>query len=172
MTNHLAAAKALDELLLELIDKAAAIPDHVAEALKAGRSVAAISARIPEDGEIAVKAFAALESVEMNLLTLAEIAGGAEYADAWQKRIEDARAEELPAAAHASRMVQGVPKGERWIRFQTSELTDADPADFGLTAVPQEDGFTLIYGKKENMTAYLAAVKQANRERFGFHPKT
>ena len=163
MTNHLAAAKVLDELLLELIEKGAAIPAQVAEELKAGRALAGIGLRKPDDAELAAKAGVVLEGVEMNLLSQAEITGGAAYADAWQERILAARARERPseaAAAYVNRMVKGVPKGEHWIRLQTSELADADPAAFGLTAAAQEDGFTLVYGKKESVTAFLNEIRQ------------
>ena len=163
----LAAAKVLDELLLELIEKGAAIPARVAEDLKAGRALAGIGLRKPDDEELAAMAGAVLESVEMNLLSQAEIIADAAYAEDWQGRIYSARTQEQPLGAaqtpYVNRMVKGVPKGEHWIRFQTSELADADPAAFELTANPQEDGFTLIYGKKENVTAFLKEISKKER---------
>jgi len=162
MTNHLAAAKKLDELLLELIEKGAVIPAQVTEDLKAGRSLASIGLRNPGDEELSAKAGGILESVEMNLLAQAEITSGAAYADGWQALTAQARKEPfdtLPVSC-VNRMVKGVPKGEHWIRFQASEMADTDIAASGLTAVTQEDGFTLVYGKKENITAFLDIMRQ------------
>ena len=160
MTNHLSAAKALDELMLALIGQGAKIPAHEAEGLKAGRSLAAIHARQPDTEETAAKAAAALENVEMNLLSLAELQGGADYANAWQARIASAYQEEMVPPA-AAKMAYGVPKGVHWIRFQTAELPgDIPPESYDLTANPQEDGYTLIYGKKESIAAFLKDIRQ------------
>ena len=169
MTNHLAAAKVLDALLLELIEKGAAIPAQVTTDLQAGRSLAGISLRKPDDDELAAKAGVVLEGVEMNLLAQAEIMAGAAYADGWQARVAQALEQPLEAASavYANRMVKGVPKGEHWFRFQSSRLADTDPAAFGLTAVAQEDGFSLVYGKKENTTAFLDAVRQKENHQRG-----
>jgi len=161
MTNLLAAAKVLDELLLELIKRGAAIPAQITEDLKAGRALASISLRQPNDEELSAKAGGILEGVEMNLLSQAEITVDAAFADSWQFRAVQAREQALEAvpSAFVNRMIKGVPKGAHWIRFQTAEMADADPGAFGLTAAPQEDGFTLVFGKKEKVTAFLDEMR-------------
>lgn len=167
--NHLAAAKVLDELLLELIHKGAVIPAQVTEDLKSGRTLAGIAMRKPDDAELAAKAGVVLESVEMNLLSQAEITVDAAYADSWQGLIDKAREQdsEASSAAYVNRMVKGVPKGERWIRLQTTEPMEVDPEAFGLTAAAQEDGFTLVYGKKESITAYINEIRQKEIQKKG-----
>jgi len=57
----------------------------------------------------------------------------------------------------------GVPAGAYWVRVQASWLR-LTPEDFALTSVPQEDGFTLIYGKKKDVTGFLAEVRKIVRE--------
>ena len=168
MLNYHSAAKVLDSLMIELIEKGTEIPAHVVEDLKSGRSFASILLRTPDDIDIAAKAAFALENVEMNLLSSAEIKFGPKYAETWQKKIIAAYKEEIaqPAAISASKLVSGVPKGEHWVRVQTSELTefykqipDKTPETFGLTSVCQKDGYTLIYGKKEKVTDFLNCMK-------------
>lgn len=163
MANDLAAAKALDELMLALMAQDVEIPAHVAEDLKAGRALAGMGARKPEDAELAAKAATVLEGVEMNLLAQAELAFGTEQSDAWQEKINAAR--ELPpdaAAVYVNRMVKGVPRGEPWLRVRTSELEDTgtDPTAFGLAAAAQEDGYTLIYGKQESIDGFLKHIRK------------
>jgi len=155
MTNYYSAAKALDELMLELIAKGIEIPLHTVEDLKTGRSLASIGLRTPDDNEIAEKANFALQNVEMNLLSYAENAIGAEYAERWQKKIIEAYQEEN-SPKFASKMVSGVPKGEYWIRVQSSDLIDHPE---NLKTVAQDDGFTLIYGKKEIVIAFLKEIR-------------
>jgi len=164
--SYLNAAKVLDELMLELIARGLEIPGHVIDELKAGRSFVGISSRNPEDINIAAKAELALQNVEMNLLALAEIDAGTDYAEAWQRRVAGAYNKEFTPGApvSGSRMVSGVPKGEHWIRVQTSELADERPGDFALTAKPQDDGYTLIYGKKEDISAFLNKIRQKFRK--------
>ena len=172
MMNYHSAAKVLDALMIELIQKGAEIPAHVAGDLKSGRSFAGILLRTPDDIDISAKAAFILENVEMNLLSLAEIKFGADYAETWQKAIIGAYREEAAntTPASASKAVSGVPKGEYWVRVQTSELTafyerepDKLPETFKLIAVEQKDGYTLIYGKKENATAFLNCMKEFYR---------
>ena len=173
MMNYHSAAKTLDGLMMELIKKGAEIPAHVVDDLKSGRSFAGILLRSPDDADVAGKAGFILENVEMNLLSLAEIKFGPEYAETWQKAIIAAYKEEIApiASAAASKLVSGVPKGERWIRVQTSELAafyehepDKTPEVFDLTAVGQKDGYTLIYGKKENVASFLNQMKEFYRK--------
>ena len=165
MTNYYAAAKTLDELMLELIKNGMAIPSHVADDLKSGRSLTSIEQRQDCDVGIANKINTILERVEMNLLSLAESGVGAEYADEWQKRIAGAYCVEPVKAPPASKMVFGVPKGKHWVRVQKTELEavkelDALIGEYTLTALMQEDGYMLVYGEKEDVCAFLKAIRQ------------
>jgi len=188
--NYYSAAKALDELMLELIKTGISIPEHAVDGLKSGRSLAGILLRNPGDADIAAKAAFSLENVEMNLLALAEAEIGAEYAETWQKKIIGAYKEDIaktsPVSVSASKILSDASdasdvseniknikniKNGYWIRIQTSELTDlqeyaADkpPEVFGLSAVAQKDGYTLIYGKKEDVIAYLDCLKEIRRK--------
>ena len=131
--------------MLELLNRDIEVPAHAVEGLKAGRSLAAVD----EAG-----AHAALEIVEMNLLALA----GAQ-ADAWQRRVVAAYAA-AGAPASAPRMVTGLPKDAYWVRVATGEL----PAQVPLGRLDQEDGFTLLHGKREDVMAYLRQMKEIRRK--------
>jgi len=171
--NYQRAIKLLDELMLELFGKGVSIPAHVVEELKAGRSFANIVSRSPDDTDSAAKAAFALQNVEMNLLAIAEREVDAGYAEAWQIRIIDAYNEsgvqtDTPPVA---KELPKVPKGEYWIRIQMSELKpfrenelDGLLENFSLSASAQKDGYTLIYGKKENVAAFLGEIRQKYKE--------
>jgi len=156
--NFLSAAKVLDELMLELIEKGAQLPPHLSEDLKTGRALSNMAARSSDGGDFEMKIAPVLESVEMNLLALAELHGGAAYADGWQNKLAGAYQE--PAQAVPAKTLPGAPKGEHWIRVKTADLPDVRPADFMLTAVEQADGYTLIYGNQENISALLKEIRQ------------
>jgi len=158
--NYLSAAKVLDELMLELIEKGMAIPTHVTEDLKAARALASMAARQPGcDEALEVKIASALERVEMNLLALAEAQAGHAGADSWQHRIAGAY-QEPPQAPPAPKRVQGAPRGSYWVRIQTSQLEGVALPEGDFTAVAQDDGYTLAYGKQETVTQFLNDIRQ------------
>ena len=172
MRNYLGAAKVLDDLLLDLRGRSVDIPGHAVDGLKAGRSLANIVRSSPDDFETALKAQSALESVEMNLLSVAEAAAGREYADAWQGKVAETYQEESEPAAKKLTFVAGVPKGDHWVRVETKDLFEIEGVERrlterSLTVRKQDDGFTLIHGKKEDVTGFLSEIREEIRKSIG-----
>jgi len=176
MNNYLGMAKTLDELMLELKKRGAEIPGNVTGDLKSGRSLASIYMRQPCEGDTAVKTMSILENVEMNLLSLAESTAGREFAEKWQQRIDGTLAGDAGAdgcapsqPASAWKYNSGVPRGEYWIRVKESELApvshelDGLLAGFELRSLPQDDDYLLLYGKKENVSAFLKDIRDKFR---------
>ena len=167
MTNYLSAARTLDTLMLALMAAGAAVPAHVAEDLRTGRSLGSILRRQPDDADSEAKARAALERAEMNLLALAETDLGREDAEAWQRKVNAAYAEPAAPDSAAAKYITGVPKGSHWIRLQAEYLAKAGdelPARYGLKAIRQEDGYQLLYGEKADVAAFLNEIKQRIKE--------
>ncbi|MCL1802993.1 MAG: DUF2096 domain-containing protein [Eubacteriaceae bacterium] len=175
MNNYINAARTMEDMMLELMEQGFAVPEHVLEDLKTGRTLARIAQRLPEEDEddagTIQRALFALQNVEMNLLSLAEMLVGLEYAENWQKKIADAFSregedeEEAIATVTASKFLQGVPKSEHWVRIKASELEGITNLNelldrFMLTAKQQDDGFILIYGKKEVVSEFLKEVRR------------
>jgi len=176
MSNYLGMAKALDELMLELIGQGTDIPGNVADSLKSGRSLAGVALKGSCEGDTAARVMSTLESVEMNLLSLAESACGRDYAEKWQQKINDAMAIEssdqsCAPSATATRYNSGVPRGEYWIRVKESELAPVSNEleglldSFMLKALPQDDGYLMLYGKKENVSSFLKDIRDKERQR-------
>lgn len=176
--NYSSIAKTLEEFLKELNDKEIPIPPHVITDLKTGRSVVNIYNRMPDDtdhdtiSDIELKARIAFQTVEMNLLSLADEVLGREYAEEWQRKISAAYEDETEvpetsddALPGQSPYITGVPKGEYFIRIKSSELAEVKGLDgllnnYGLTANTQADGYLLIYGRKEDVSAFLKEIRQ------------
>jgi len=165
MTNYYAAARVLDELMLELLERGISIPAHVTDDLKAGRTFAGIWHRQPGDADVAMKVTTILQGVEMSLLALAETDFGADYADGWQRKITGAYMEEAGSdkPAPVSRYITGAPKGDRWVRIRPADLAIPDFGSliggFSLSCAEQEDGWVMIHGEKEKVSAFLEAVR-------------
>jgi hypothetical protein len=170
MRNFLSTAKVLDDLILDLREKKVDIPSHVVDSLKAGRSLANVVKLNCDDMETAMKTQSALEIVEMNLLSMAEAAFGSEYADSWQRKIAQTYQEEPESVAKKQTFVTGVPKGNHWVRYETKDLfevegTEQRISEHNLKFRNQDDGFTLIYGKKEDVSAFLSVIREEYRQR-------
>ena len=170
MGNFLSTAKVLDDLLLDLLDKGVEIPSHVADSLKAGRSLANVGRLNPDNAETAMKTQSALEMVEMNLLSIAETAVSGDYADGWQRKIAETYQEQPEPVAKKQTFVTGVPKGDHWVRYETKDLfeiegTEQRIKDHHLTFRNQDDGFTLLYGKKEDVAGFLSVIREEYRQK-------
>ena len=167
MMNCSNTVKTLEELRLSLIEKGVHIPPHVTEELVKGRSLARICSLEPYDAELTTKAMAALDIVEMNLLSLVEKFINTESADTWQLKIKEASMDkntQTNVEAPASGVYHGVPKGEHFIRLKIDYLDTLEGASellerFSVTTRKQEDGFLLMHGKKEDISAFLEAVR-------------
>lgn len=166
MPDYQSAVKILDELLLELMTKGTDIPPHVADDLRSARSMANIYGRQPDDDEIANKTMRLIETVEMNLLSLTDAYLGKEVSEAWQNKLNTAYQEQARPVrpAPVSRLASGVPRGDHWIRFQSDYLESIDGAmelleSYKLSVAGQEDGYMLIYGRKEDISAFLGQIR-------------
>ena len=168
MTNCLGVAKILDRLTLELIEKSVEIPQHVTDGLKSVRTLARISSRDLEDKNLETRARIALENVEMNLLSLAEINLGLEAAKTWQLEINNAYLEETVAQAapvSAPKFGSGVPRGDHWVRLQSDYMDTVEGVEqlmegFNVSVLKQEDGYLLIHGRKENVSAFMKELRE------------
>ena len=165
MGNYLATAKVLDNMILDLKSRQIDVPASVVDSLKIARSLASIILVSPDDTETMIKAQATLESVGMNLLSIAEAKVNREYADAWQTKIDEADTVISDPPVKKTTFVSGVPKGERWIRFETKDLAELSDAEQlltknGLKTKINEDGFTLIYGRNEDIKAFMNEVRE------------
>ena len=61
--------------------------------------------------------------------------------------------------------IPGIPKDEYRIRLNTAEIKiDAELSrllsDLGLKTKPHDDGYLLIYGRKEDVVAFLGEVRR------------
>ena len=61
--------------------------------------------------------------------------------------------------------ISGIPKGEYRIRLNTTEIPiDNELSDLlvnlKLTIVPQDDGYSLIHGRKDDVKAFLNELRR------------
>jgi len=165
MINYENACKKLDELMAVLLDKGLTVPQHLFDDLKSARNLINIYRSSPSELDQVMESSPLLQIVEMNLLTIAETSISKEFADLWQRKIIAAYQEETTGSAGTATFVSGVPKGAHWVRLKTSEVTIDEEltillAQSELSTKTQDDGYLLIYGRKEDVKAFLKKVRQ------------
>jgi hypothetical protein len=161
MGHNLASWKTLDGMMMELRKKGVAIPPSIVEDLRAAKSMIKLSC-MPGSGDAAMKAEEYMSNVEAYLVTQGQEAFGSQRVDEWLKRLEEASAstEVCGEPAEEGTFVIGVPRGQKWIRVEPTEKLSTLRItqlvkEQGLLFNLQKDGLLLIYGKPENLKAFL-----------------
>jgi len=156
--------KTLEELIGELTRNGVTVPRELVDDLKSAKTLINIHKVDPTVLDIATEIELYLGKIESNLLYLAELDVGKEYADECLRRIYDARRRGMgEQVAVTPRFVSGVPKGEYWIRIKASDLiSEGDLGELleklNLSSKPQRNGYLLIHGKEENVKALIKEV--------------
>jgi hypothetical protein len=122
---------------------------------------------------IAQKSAGVLQNAEMNLLSLAELSGGPEYADMWQRRIGAAYRRQEPAAPVSAKMQTPVSTESANMQSPVSPELAKTKAPFAasrfVSGIPktdhwirlEKDYFATVEGAEELLfNAPLSAVEQ------------
>jgi hypothetical protein len=163
--------KVLEALIVELSKKGIKVPHKYVEDLKSAQTFIKIHNTEPSDSNVMTEIERYINSVEINLLSLAETEQGAKYADECMRRIYDARTKGIDSKISVpTKFVAGVPKDDHWIRIQITDLLTAEELDellstHHLSSKPQEDGYILIHGIKDNVKALIRAMGQKLRSK-------
>lgn len=163
--------KVLEALIVEFSKKGIKVPQKYVEDLKSAQTFIKIHNTEPTDSNVMTEIERYIDTVEINLLSLAETKLGAKYADECMRRIYDARMKGVDGKISIpSKFVAGVPKEDHWVRIQVTDLLTADELDellstYQLASKPQENGYLLIHGTKENVKALIRAMGQKLRSK-------
>ena len=164
--NFDSACRKLEELMTDLMRKGVTIPDQVIDDLKSTRTMISIYKSDPVEIDRTMETTPFLKKVEFSLILLADSEIGKEYADDWQNKVDYAYQAENGTSTSQAIFISGVPKGESWFRIMASELStmvqelDELLGRLHLSSEPQNDGYLLIHGRKEDIALFLKEVRQ------------
>jgi hypothetical protein len=163
--GYTATWKVLEELMLDMYKKGAAVPPNVINDLRNAKLMIKISESSDAKGETAMKVDEFLGNVESVLLAEAQKTFGGEYVDGWLKRIDEANVQcetcqPAPTKAEENKFVIGVPRDQKWVRVEpngtlTCEHIESIAKETNLTLNPQKDGRLVVYGQPESLKAFL-----------------
>lgn len=159
--------KILSDVITDLCKRGEKVPQNIIndmrsarvmiEVIKADRSRAENIARLEEY----------LGNVESYILSTAKNVFGEEYVNNILRRLIELEAEgfiiEEPVRFHP-----GLPRGERWVRIQVSDITPLEfirgiASELNLKLRVEEDGYILVYGDEENLKTFIKRVSEKAR---------
>ena len=163
--------KVLEGLMVELTEKGVTISKELMDSLKAAKSYISIYKTNPTELEIVDEIEGYIGHLEPNLLYLAEMDMGKDYAEKWMEKVNNARLEETPEPTVAvTKFLTAIPKGEHWIRINLSGLiNDEEVHEFlemlNLSSKPQENGYLVIHGREENVKTFIKKISEKIRKK-------
>ena len=164
MGHTMAAWKTLEDLLIELRKKNIKIPSNVLEDLRAARSMIELICSEGTHGQAVEKTEAYTANVEAYLVNEAQKVLEPKEIDQWFKRLEEANMQtDTEEAVGEGKYVVGVPRGQKWIRIETSPSVSEVyvlklAGERGLAVTKQPDGRLVVYGQPGDVKAFVKQV--------------
>ena len=171
MGHTMASWKILEDLMIALKRKNIEIPAKVVEDLRAAKSTIQLTCMEGSRGEAMQKAEEYSANVEAFLINEADKIMEPQVVNDWLKRLEQANTEVCEEEqVGENKFVVGVPRDQKWVRVEPTESFPAErleklAAEKNLSFNKQADGKFVIYGQKEDISAF---IKQMAAEK----PKT
>jgi len=158
--------KALANLAGILQGKGEKIPKKIMKDLKSAKTLISVFRADPSRIQIVSKIETYLENVEAHLFYVAENKIGKQFAELWLKDLNETRKMAFePKPITTSKFVPGLPRGEHWVRVQITDDIKKDSVEriaknLKLSFKMQEDGYLLVYGKREKIRALIKKIAE------------
>jgi hypothetical protein len=163
--------KVLEEIIIEFRKKGVATPQSVMNDLKSAKVMIKIMDADESRGETAPKVEQYLGSVEAYLVTEAQKIFEPARIDEWLRRLEKASCDTCTVcgteekAKETAKFVSGVPRDQKWIRVEPIATLPLEKLKQlaekqNLSSRLQEDGRLLVYGKAEDIKAFVKEMTE------------
>jgi len=168
--NHRATWKVLEDMMVELWKRGAAIPSNVIGDLRSAKLMIQISEVEGSRGEASQKVEEYLGNVESFLVTEAQKALSPETVDQWLMRLEEANAEACEERIEENKFITGVPRDQKWVRVEPignlpTERILQIAEESSLSVNPQKDRRLIVYGQPECIKEFLKKMTvEANKK--------
>jgi hypothetical protein len=165
--------KTLDSLIAEFRRRGKPVPLNIIEDLRSAKTMMQVLRADPKHAENIPTIEMYLGNVESYLIFEAHQKFGSQFAGEWMQKILDARktrdADEEPLES-SSKFVAGVPRDQKWLRFQVSDETPEKEikrlaAECGLSTRIQSDGYVLVFGDDSSIKLFIQKTSEKLQRR-------
>ena len=157
----------LEELVEELRKQQVAVPSSLMTRLKSAKTLIKVYYADTSHVETIQSLEDYLLQVESSLMNIVKEKFGKAFMELCIKKLESARREE-PKKPSPQRFIPGLPKDGHWIRVLPSDdILRVDIVQLaeglGLSTKSQDDGFTLVYGKQDQISEFIKSMAEKYR---------
>jgi len=150
----------LENLITELRNKGQLIPANVMNDLHSAKTMIQVFKADTTHVENIPRIETYLESVEAQLISMAQEKVGSKFVAKWMEKLDEARRKVSEEKEEGARFVPGLPRDKHWVRVQISEDTPRKEIEKlaeenNLSHKMQKDGYMLVYGDDENIKAFV-----------------
>jgi len=171
LENYSAVWKTLEELTTVLVENGVKVSGSTMSRLRSTRATINIYEADPTYGDTVELIEGTLSELEAELVTLAEIEVGEEFANEWMERISKAGREDLEGREVSKQFISGIPRRDYWIRFRIGDTIPGEELremamNRGLSIKDQEPGFIIVHGEREKVRELVRGItEKMKRER-------
>lgn len=167
--GYLAVWKVLEKMITDFRKRGVAVPADIVSKMRSAKTLINVLKADPSRKDTDQKVEEHLVGVESYLVSEGEKRFGSEYTERWFRRLEEAGEKVLEEEGWKTRFIPGIPRNQKWIRIKPSdelpiEEVKALTGELNLSCKVQEDGYLLVYGKKEGIKDF---VKEMTKK-YGF----
>jgi hypothetical protein len=162
--SSMATWKILEDMTLKLRKKGVEIPPNIINDLRLAKSMLEISPAEKGSGDFLQKIQECIDNVESYLTLEVQKTFGAKRADDFLRQLEETSCPTCqtcqPNQKKENTFISGVPRDQKWIRVEpisglsTEKLTQI-ACQKNLSIKPQVDGKLVVYGKPEDIKAFV-----------------
>jgi len=159
--NYQALWKLMADLITDLKKRGESIPPQIMNDLRSAKTMMEIAKIDRSNPRVVTRIEEYLNNLESYLLPIARESLGQEYIDILMEKIAEAqRNMTVHEQKPEKRFPVGVPRDKHWIRIKPTEEMPLETIrrisdEVGLKHEIQEDGYILIYGKKEQIKKFI-----------------
>lgn len=159
--------KILSDVIVDLCKRGERVPKNVINDLRSAKVMLEVVKADRARAESIARLEEYLGNVESYVLSAAKNVLGEDYVNNILRKLCELEAEGF-MLEEPVRFRPGLPREERWIRIQVSEITPLEfireaASEFNLKIRVGEDGYALVYGPEENLRIFVKKVAERTR---------
>lgn len=156
--------KILSDAIVDLCRRGERVPQSVVNDLRSAKVMLGVVRADRARPENIARLEEYLSNVESYVLSAAKNVFGEDYVNNILRRLCELEREGF-MLEEPTRFRPGLPREEKWVRIQVTEMTPLDfirdvAGELNLKFRVEEDGYVLIYGAEENVKAFIKKISE------------
>ncbi|MEM1515556.1 MAG: DUF2096 family protein [Candidatus Bathyarchaeia archaeon] len=159
--------KILSDVITDLCKRGERVPQNIINDMRSAKVMIEVIKADKSRVENIIRLEEYLGNVESYILSTAKNVFGENYLNNILRRLSELEAEGF-TTEEPVRFRPGLPRGEKWIRIQVSDITPLEfvrnvASELNLKLRVEEDGYILVYGAEESLKTFAKRISEKAR---------